>query len=66
MKMLSIAILFWVAASAFAHPGGRTADGCHVCRTNCDKHGLQTGERHCHTDLVKDFSTNQLSGLLSC
>ena len=38
------------ASSALAHPGGRAADGCHSCRTNCDKWGEVAGERHCHEE----------------
>ena len=36
------------AGPAGAHPGGLAADGCHYCRTNCDKWGEIEGERHCH------------------
>jgi micrococcal nuclease len=31
-----------------AHPGRTAADGCHYCRTNCDKWGVPWNERHCH------------------
>lgn len=31
-----------------AHPGRTDANGCHVCRTNCEKWGLKNGEYHCH------------------
>ncbi len=31
-----------------AHPGNTAADGCHYCRTNCDKWGVPWNERHCH------------------
>lgn len=31
-----------------AHPGRTAADGCHYCRTNCDKWGVAWNERHCH------------------
>ena len=31
-----------------AHPGKTAADGCHYCRTNCDKWGVPWNERHCH------------------
>lgn len=31
-----------------AHPGNTAADGCHYCRTNCDKWGVAWNERHCH------------------
>lgn len=32
----------------FAHPGNTAADGCHYCRTNCDRWGVAWNERHCH------------------
>ena len=38
------------ASLSSAHPGGRAADGCHSCRTNCDKWGEVDGERHCHEE----------------
>ena len=51
-------ILFWtlvgvaacavLPAPAAAHPGRTNASGCHTCRTNCSKHGLSSGEYHCH------------------
>ena len=31
-----------------AHPGRTAADGCHYCRTNCDRWGVPWNERHCH------------------
>lgn len=31
-----------------AHPGNTAADGCHYCRTNCDKWGVPWNQRHCH------------------
>jgi len=31
-----------------AHPGNTAADGCHYCRTNCDKWGVPWNVRHCH------------------
>ncbi len=34
--------------SVLAHPGRTAADGCHYCRTNCDKWGVPWDERHCH------------------
>ena len=33
---------------ASAHPGRTASDGCHYCRTNCDKWGVPWNERHCH------------------
>lgn len=31
-----------------AHPGNTASDGCHYCRTNCDKWGVEWNARHCH------------------
>jgi len=48
-RYLAIALLFsFMPIIANAHPGGKDANGCHVCRTNCEKWGLRYGERHCH------------------
>ena len=33
----------------YAHPGNTASDGCHYCRTNCDKWGEAWDERHCHS-----------------
>jgi len=33
---------------AFAHPGRTNRYGCHTCRTNCERWGLNYGEYHCH------------------
>ena len=41
------------ASSSAAHPGGRAADGCHYCRTNCAQWGEVAGERHCHEERQK-------------
>ena len=38
------------AGAAWAHPGRTAADGCHYCRTNCDKWGEVAGTRHCHQE----------------
>ena len=45
---LVLAATATLAAPAAAHPGGRDKQGCHVCRTNCAKHGVAEGVRHCH------------------
>ena len=42
------AVTLVAAPLAFAHSGGTDAKGCHTCRTNCAKWGLQDGEYHCH------------------
>jgi len=36
----------------FAHPGRTASDGCHYCRTNCDKWGEVWNARHCHGGYV--------------
>ena len=41
-------LFFFVVSPVEAHPGNTAADGCHYCRTNCDKWGVPWGERHCH------------------
>ena len=41
------------ASTAWVHPGGIAADGCHYCRTNCAKWGEVAGDRHCHEDRQK-------------
>ena len=47
--ILALAILLLLPAIVFAHPGRTASDGCHYCRTNCDKWGVPWGERHCHS-----------------
>lgn len=41
-------IALGISEIASAHPGRTDASGCHTCRTNCPKWGLNTGEYHCH------------------
>lgn len=36
------------STSIQAHPGRTDSNGCHTCRTNCEKWGLAYGEYHCH------------------
>lgn len=51
MGIASAAVLLAVFLSSdavFAHPGNTAADGCHYCRTNCDKWGVAWNQRHCH------------------
>lgn len=48
--LLSILIALLVTNSnfVFARPGNTASDGCHYCRTNCDKWGVPWNVRHCH------------------
>src|SRR3989338_8514384 len=49
-KYLFIALFIYTFAplAVSAHPGNTASDGCHYCRTNCDKWGVAWNERHCH------------------
>ncbi len=40
--------VFLFSSPALAHPGKTASDGCHYCRTNCDKWGVPWNQRHCH------------------
>jgi len=46
---ITLAFIFFITlAPVEAHPGRTASDGCHYCRTNCDKWGVAWNERHCH------------------
>ena len=63
IKILSVFLFFsliFLPKNIFAHPGNTAADGCHYCRTNCDKWGVPWNERHCHggaIETIKPTST---------
>jgi micrococcal nuclease len=40
--------VFLFSSPVLAHPGKTASDGCHYCRTNCDKWGVLWNQRHCH------------------
>lgn len=42
-----------------AHPGGLDSKGCHYCRTNCAKWGLEQNEYHCHSGNTYSNSKGQ-------
>ena len=46
--VVALASMFVLPTQTVAHPGGTASDGCHYCRTNCDKWGVPWNERHCH------------------
>ena len=50
MKHLLMFLFIFLAVTipVSAHPGKTAADGCHICKTNCDKWGVPWYERHCH------------------
>ena len=41
-------LYFIPVSDVYAHPGRTDEYGCHTCRTNCEKYGLEYGEYHCH------------------
>lgn len=46
--ILILIIFIFSPGISYAHPGRTASDGCHYCRTNCDKWGVPWNERHCH------------------
>jgi len=46
--VMTMTVAVIIPLPSFAHPGNTAADGCHYCRTNCDKWGVPWNERHCH------------------
>jgi len=46
--LLIVGIINVLATTIYAHPGRTADDGCHYCRTNCDKWGEVWNQRHCH------------------
>lgn len=64
---LVVSLLLLTINTALSHPGGTAADGCHYCRTNCDKWGVPWYVRHCHYStqpfellpIKYDFSNSQ-------
>lgn len=51
-------LLSVLAPTAFAHPGGTDDNGCHTCRSDCEKWGETPGEKHCHGDEPDDPSAS--------
>ena len=59
-RLLAVSlVLLLVVAEAAAHPGRTAADGCHYCRTNCDRWSVEADERHCHGGGTSPTSTTQ-------
>ena len=46
--LLIIAIFCSTTTTVYAHPGRTDSNGCHTCRTNCERWGLSYGQYHCH------------------
>jgi len=48
--LLSIMVL---STQLLSHSGKTAIDGCHYCRSNCEKYGLKINERHAHNENIK-------------
>ncbi len=48
MFYLLITAIFCSTTTVYAHPGRTDSNGCHTCRTNCERWGLSYGQYHCH------------------
>ncbi len=53
-------IVLCIPNSVFAHPGKTDGNGCHYCRTNCSKWGLNNNEYHCHSGNTYTNSRGQI------
>lgn len=62
MKRLTLvlAILLLLPAFVSGHPGRTASDGCHYCRTNCDKWGVPWNKRHCHNRKSKPLPISKV------
>src|SRR3989338_7954036 len=47
--LILFSVLLFFPLLSTAHPGKTDSEGCHGCRTNCDKYGILYNERHCHS-----------------
>ena len=58
-RLLLAVLLVLLALDAAAHPGRTATDGCHYCRTNCDRWNVEADKRHCHGGGTSPTSTTQ-------
>ena len=58
-RRLLAVLLVLLALDAAAHPGRTAADGCHYCRTNCDRWNVESDKRHCHGGGSSPTATTQ-------
>jgi len=52
-------IMVIMPVTVLAHPGGLDSSGCHYCRTNCGKWGLDTNEYHCHNNTNNTYTNSK-------
>ena len=46
--IITFLLVLLLPGLALAHPGRTASDGCHYCKSNCEKWGEIYGARHCH------------------
>lgn len=61
-KVIIVILVFLLLTLVFiapvsAHPGRTASDGCHYCRTNCDRWGVPWNARHCHGGYSTPYTT---------
>lgn len=61
--IIFLIVFFYIPNSAFAHPGSVSSDGCHFCRTNCEKWGWTYNTRHSHSGQTCDPSKGPIDPL---
>lgn len=57
--LLLFIIFLFTNNKVLAHPGNTASDGCHYCRTNCDRWGVAWNARHCHGGAVAPVQQTQ-------
>ena len=58
-----LTFLIFTAPNITAHPGNTASDGCHFCRTNCEKWGYTYNTRHGHHNETCDPSKGPIDPL---
>lgn len=53
-----LTILLFSTGVVYSHPGRTDFNGCHICKTNCEKYGLAYGEYHCHDGSSSNTSSS--------
>lgn len=64
-KFVVLVVLTFLAFSVSAHPERTASDGCHYCRTNCDKWKVPWNKRHCHNGAQDKTNFHMIMGLAS-
>lgn len=48
LLIIVVIMIVCFTPNVYAHPGRTDSNGCHTCRTNCERWGLSYGQYHCH------------------